>query len=251
MSRNTPQRGSNEVLLYANPLDAQFHSAENYLFSLLRHIDHVKSIQLMQCNIIWSFPNVRTLTNNIVFSEQGSPTKFTIQLPVCQYTDEDVMVDLAQAMTNAGTQTYSMSENYVTESFTINGSIKNFTLYYPSSTFCNIIGLTATTTSTNNSLTLGQYNLFPTTEIQIRMLIIVKKYETSPTNLQQYLLAVASLIGYQYGDEIRENNASIVSATTVSQISQFVISLVDTSLTTPYFNLSLPMSFVMRLELWD
>ena len=80
---------------------------------------------------------------------------------------------------------------------------------------------------------------------------LIKNYETSPTTLQQDLSAVALLAGYQYGDEIRENNDSIVSATTVSQISQFVISLVDTTQTTPDFNLSVPMSFVFILELCD
>ena len=130
----------------------------------------------MQYNLLWSFPNVRTSTNTLVFSEQGSPTQFTIQLQVGQDTDEDIMVDLAQAMPNAGTQTYSISENYVTESFTINGSSKNFTLYFTPSTISNIIGLTATTTSTNNSLNLGQYDIFPTTEIQIRMPNLVKNY---------------------------------------------------------------------------
>ena len=54
-------------------------------------------------------------------------------------------------------------------------------------------------------------DLLPTTEIQIRMPNLIKNYETYPTNLQQDLLAVKSLAGYQYGDEIRENNASIVS----------------------------------------
>ena len=239
------------MLLYANTLDAQFNSQGDYLFSLLRHIVHVKSIQLMQYNILWSFPNVRTSTNTLVFSEQGSSTKLMAQLPVGQYTDEDIMVDIAQSMTNAGTQTYSISENYVNETFTINGSSKNFKLYFATSTICNIIGLTAYTTSVGNALNLGKYDIFPTTNIQIRMPNIVKNYETSPTNLQQDLLAVASLAGYQYGDEIRENNPSVIYATTISQMSQFVISLIDTTLTTPDFNLSLPMIFVFRLELWD
>ena len=56
MSRNTPQRGSKEVLLYANTLDAQFNSQGDYTFAP---------------------------TNYIVFSEQGSPTQFTVHLQVC------------------------------------------------------------------------------------------------------------------------------------------------------------------------
>ena len=39
-----------------------------------------KEIQLMQYNLNWSFPNVRTSTNTLVFSEQGSSTKVPVQL---------------------------------------------------------------------------------------------------------------------------------------------------------------------------
>ena len=103
MSRNTFQSGSNEVLLYANTQDATWNSAGDYSFSLLRPIDHVKNIQLMQYNLNWSFPNVRTSTNNLVFSEQGSSTKITVQLTPGSYYDKNIAVDLAQAISNAGT----------------------------------------------------------------------------------------------------------------------------------------------------
>ena len=212
MSRNNFVRGSNEVLLYANTMDASFNSQGDYTFSLLRPIDHVKNIQLMQYNLNWSFPNVRTSTNTLIFSEADTPsTKRTIY--VGQYADEDIPVDLAQAMSTAGTQSYSISINYVTETFTITGSAKNFTIYFAGTTLAQLIGLTANITSVGNSLTLqAPMDLLPTTEIQIRMPNLVKNYETSSTNLNQDLLAVASLAGYQYGDMIRENNASIISA---------------------------------------
>ena len=253
MSRNNFVRGSNEVLLYANTQDASYNSLGDYTFSLLRPTDHVKNIQLMQYNLNWSFPNVRTSTNTLIFSEADTPsTKRTITLTVGQYADEDIAVDLAQAMSTAGTQTYSISINYVTETFTITGSAKNFTIYFNGTTLYQLIGLTANITSTGYALTLqAPMDLLPTTEIQIRMPNLVKNYENSATNLNQDLLAVASLACYQYGDMIRENNASIISATTVSQISQFTISLVDTTGYTPDFNDTIPMSFILRIELWE
>ena len=177
MSRSNFVRGSNEVLLYANTQDASYNSQGDYTFSLLRPIDHVKNIQLMQYNLNWSFPNVRTSTNTLIFSEANTPsTMRTITIPVGQYADEDVAVDLAQAMSTAGTQTYSISINYVTEQFTITGSAQNFTIYFAGTTLAPLIGLTATATSTGYSLTLqAPMDLLPTTEIQIRMPNLVQK----------------------------------------------------------------------------
>jgi hypothetical protein len=249
------QRGSDEVMLYLNTADAGFTSQGDYCFTLLRTLDHVKAIQLMQHNLNWSFPNVRTSTNTLIFSEADTNTVMrTITLPVGQYSDEDIAVDLASAMTTAsgGTpQTYTISVNYVTEQFTITGSAKNFTIYYAGTTLAPLIGLTADITSTSNALTFQTpMDLLPTTEIQIRLPNLIQNYETSRTNLNQDLLAVCSLSGYQYGDMIRENNASVISATIVSQIHQLTLSLVDDTGYSPDWNPAIPMSFVLRVELW-
>lgn len=252
---NYNQRGSNEVLLYANTNDATWSSDGDYSFSLLRPIHNVKNIQLMQYNLNWSFPNVRTSTNTLIFSESDSPsTMRTVTLPVGQYQDEDIAVDLGVAMTTAGTQTYTISINYVTERFTITGSSKNFTIYLAGTTIFPLLGMqpeVASVTSTGEALTFqNPMDLLPTTEIQIRMPNLIKNYETSATNVQQDLLQVASLSGYNYGDEIRENNASIVSETVINQISQFVISLTDQTSYSPDFNPLIPMSFLFKVELW-
>ena len=160
---NASQLASNEVVLYANTLDATFNDVGDYTFHLLRPISKVKNIELISYNLNWSFPNVRTSTNALVFSESGSPTKFTVTIPVGNYADEDVAQYIASAMTSAGSQTYTITINFVTEAFTITGSSKNFTVYLSGTTLKDIIGLKADSTSSNNALTLGQMNLLPTT----------------------------------------------------------------------------------------
>ena len=73
-------------------------------------------------------------TNTLIFVEQGSSTKITVQLTPGNYYDEEITVDIAQSMSNAGTQTYSISINYVTETFNITGSSKSFTIYFTATT---------------------------------------------------------------------------------------------------------------------
>ena len=141
----------------------------------------------MQYNINWSFPN------HFCLLQQGSSTKISVQLTPGNYFDEEITLDIAQAMSDAGTQTYSISINYVTETFTVTGSSKNFTIYFTATTLANILGLTANITSTGNALTFQtSMDLLPTTEIQIRKPNLIKNYEHL-TNLQQDLLVVASL----------------------------------------------------------
>jgi hypothetical protein len=246
------QSASKDVLLYCNTKDAMLNTDGDYVFTLARAIKNVKTIQLMSYNLIWSFPNFRTSTNKLIFSEADTPSvKRTVTFDVGNYEEEDVTSELAEAMSNAGSQVYTVSVNYVTEAFTITGGSKNFTIYLNGTTMNELIGLTADSTSVGNVLTLdGQMNLLPTSEIQIRLPSLIQNYEASLTNQNQDLIAVASLSGYAYGDVLKENLSSIECACLLPYIAQFTLSMVDESGFTPDFAPNKSMSFLFKIGIW-
>jgi hypothetical protein len=250
---NQIEKGSKETILYLNTGDgAYFNDNGDYSWNLFRPLTNVKNIQLVSYNVPWTFPNVTPATNILVFSESNNPTNLlTVTLPVGQYADEDIVTQLGLAMSNAGHQIYTITENFISSNFTIVGSLRDFTLYYASSTLASLIGLEADTTSSSKTLVLGQYDLVPSTELQIRLPNLINIYEGSTTNLNFDLIQSASLSGYQYGDLTRENQSSVICATTVSQISQIVVSVTDQSLYTPFFDPDVALSFLFRLEFWN
>ena len=111
--------------------------------------------------------------------------------------------------------------------YTITGSSKNFTILYSTTKMRDLIGLTANTTSVNNSMTLDTVNLMPSTELQIRLPHMIANYESSKTNLNQDIIQVVSLSGYQYTQVIRENMSSVECALLNDFISSITVSVVD------------------------
>jgi hypothetical protein len=246
------QRGSDFAPLTLHTSDALYDDDYNYMFPLSEGLQRVKNIQLLSYNMTWSFPNIRTMTNTIVWSEQGSATKFTAQLDVGNYSDEDVVIDLVAKMNaTAGlTQTYTISENFNTQKFSLTGSLKEFTVYYPDTTLCDLIGLTETSTSTNKTLTFGnKFNLQPSSEIQIRLPNLIHTYGSGKNKFQD-LIQIVSLSGYTYGDLIKENNSSVVCATLVDKIPSVTMSITDNTGYSLDWDPNIDMSFVFQIEYW-
>ena len=237
-----------EVMLYVNSQNAVINSEGDYSFHLTRMpIENVRSIQLMSYNIGWSWFNVRNSTNTLVFKE-GTASNITTTIPIGNYADTDIQDAIASAMTNASGLgiTYTVSINEISMCFTIKASSGDFTILYPQTTMSSLIGLSATSTSVASSLTLGVFDLMPSKELQIRLPSLISNYETTE-NMNQDLIIVVSLSNYQYGDIIRENQASVECACLSRTIGNMTMSITDQTGYTPDFNESIPMSFSFRI----
>ena len=249
---NQVLKGSNTVILYCNTSYSYFNDTGYYSFNLQRSIYNVKSIQLLSYNIPWTWYNVAYYSNIIVFKE-GSGSPITTTIPLGNYSETDLQDALETAMTSASGvgATYTVSINYNTMAFSIPSSVGDFTILYSGTTMSSLIGLTADTTSTNKSLTLGTTDLMPIKEIQIRIPHMITNFETSKTNMNQDLLCVASLSGYQFGDIIRENMGSIDTELNVPSISQLALSIVNLDGYTPPFDPNQPLTFSFQITLWS
>jgi len=248
---NQVVKGSNTVLLYCNTSDSYFNDTGDYSFTLQRPIDNVKSIQLLSYNIPWSWYNVAYYSNTIAFKE-GSGSQITTTIPLGNYTEVDLQDALATALTSASGvgATYTISVNYNTMALSITSSVGDFTILYSGTTMSSLIGLSADTYSTSKSMTLGTIDLMPIKEIQIRIPHMITNFETSKTNMNQDLLCVASLSGYQFGDIIRENMGSIDTELIISTISQITLSIVNLDGYTPPFDTNQPLTFSFQITLW-
>ena len=119
------------------------------------------SILLLSIRIL-SFSSLSTatysqhpkLSNTLLFKE-WSGSNITITVPEGYYNDTDLATALETAVTNGGSQTYTVTSSEVIAKVTIVGSSQYFTLVQAGSTKANLIGLTANSSSTNKSLTLG------------------------------------------------------------------------------------------------
>ena len=82
-------------------------------------LTNVKSIQLTDYQIYWSWKNVLTTTNTFVFDEGGSNISFTI--PSGNYLIDDITTAIEVGMNTNGTQAYTVSFSNITGLITITG----------------------------------------------------------------------------------------------------------------------------------
>ena len=162
-----------------NSKDASFDASGDWMFSFpYLGLTNVKSIQLIDYQIYWSWKNVLTTTNTFVFDEGGSNISFTI--PSGNYLIDDITTAIEAGMNTNGTQAYTVSFSNVTGLITISGISSEFTIHYPATTMSSLIGLTASITSIGYSLILQQFADLQTVKWgEIHLPQLITSYESN------------------------------------------------------------------------
>lgn len=244
------QQASKTSLLYVNSKDASYTSQGDYYFVFPRNaISEAKNISVYSYNFVWSWTNIDFFSNTFLFKE-GAGATLTVTLPIGNYSVLDLQNALASLMTAAGTQTYTVTYNTVTNLYSFSAPTTAFTILYTGNTTADLIGLTSNVTSSGipKTLTLQRVvDLLPSKELQIWLPGSVQT-TTSSGSEDQSIIQLISLGGYSYGSEIREVSESIQVPLTVKNLSTLTVSIVDQSSYTPNFAPNQPFSIVFSIE---
>ena len=246
----TDQRGrtqikSQQLTLFSG--DSTIDSNGDYSFFIdLYPIQKAKSILLNYYNIFWTFPNVTPFTNTIVFNEGIG--NITTTIPVGNYDILGLMTAIGTAMTNAGTQTYTLTYNIYTSIITITGATKAFTIIFTPTTMKDLIGLTANISSIAPFKVSLQtsIDLLPTKELQIRLPNLLR---TAESGNNSSLIYVVPLSGSSYGSALTNNIVGIEVESSRDNMAQVVVSIVDNSGFTPDGFGTQPFTLVFQVNL--
>jgi hypothetical protein len=153
-------------------------------------------------------------------------------------------------MTNAGTQTYTVTFNNVTSLLTVSAPTTTFTIHFTGTTMAYLIGLTADITSSgvSNSLTFqDMIDILPSKYLNIKLPNMLTTC-TSDNYTDQSTIAVLSLSGYSFGDEMREVESGVELKLAKKNISTITIYIIDQTGFTPDFDPSQTWSMSFRVS---
>ena len=241
--------------IYVSTASAMLDSNDDWFVPFTRSINNVKSISLLSFNIPWSWTNVTSTTNTIVFVE-GNVTK-TATLTIGQYSNTDFMTAVGIALTaaSAGTNTYTVTSSDITRQLTIHSNNLVFTIKAATTTASYLIGLgsidlTAVVSGSGGfDLTpTNRYDLLPVKELQIQLPGLIKGVNLAQSQIASSVIHLDSLSGYSYGQYMRcdelPNPFDIAPGTNMNGLT---VSVVDQTGYTPGFDPNTPLSFLFEV----
>jgi hypothetical protein len=231
-----------------------FDSNDDYVVQFDTTLSHVKTVQLVSWSIPWSFPNVDSSTNTIVFVEGGITKTATIAPGNYSLFELGAAIGVAMTSASGGVNVFTVSSSTIFVKFKINSSATAFTVKAASTSARRLIGIgeadeTAIAAAVGFELVCSEdFSLLPTTELQIHLPGVVRNVrQRSALNINA-IIEVISLAGYRFGEYLKNDSEGTVYESSAASLSQLIVSITDQTGFTPNFSSKTPITMRFLIE---